>query len=866
MKKLFVLLFLALMVMNGSTQELPMQPERIISFTTDEGTNMNLDVSPDGKTLVFDMLGDIYTVPTTGGKATQITKGLALNIRPVWSPDGRKIAFISDRTGEYHIAVKDLERGNTFTVANNTKPLEDHQNLLWTPDGNYITVENNTYGILGGSVIPGIKQKNPRLNPSHYSSDGRFMYYVDDSIIFKFDKYKDTSIAITSFSRNPYQDFSSVISPDGRYFVYSMYKFVDGRFRKPYLFAIDLQNGSEKLLVSNLATQDSGFLFSPPKLLHGNFSPDSKYYYAGYGGKIHRIEISSGSDVIIPFTANVEVAAASLNQNEYRINTSNVDVRYIRSARLRPDKKQLVFTALGRLYVRDLPTGEPRPLINQPGEQLQPAYSPDGKWIAYVSWSDKDSGYVWKVDANGGTPVKVTRIAGQYQRPAWSPDGKYIAVVHSQQKLDTYISSQIGDLELIDVISGEKKRIDSNINLWNEISFSNDGKQLIYEPVRKWGDPMLIGPTTIRLHSKNLETNETYQIAIATQKTFEFFRNVRISPDGRFIVYSMGEDLYLVPVNKNAQPSMILDTKTPLQIIKFTHGVDPYWEDGGKLLTWTYANQFFQIDPDKVLKAAQTQVFERGMKIKEPHTYLTVWVDPDVTITNTISAPYHKSNRKIALTNVRIITMNGDKVIENGTIVIDNERITAVGTTNEIKIPRKTKVFNMAGATIMPGFIDVHAHLFLSPELFNDQSWSLKANLAYGVTTSRDPSTRFDYYGYEEMLSAGKIVGPRLYPSGKTISGISDGMPCENIDDARVAVNKRKMVNGIYVKQYLTENSRTSKQWLAMACREAKMNMACEGNHFIILNPGEKPSPSGEDFSKFVVCKIIEKAVILCMI
>src|SRR5580700_5337211 len=92
-KALFVHLFLEQTVMCFC-QELPIKPARTISFTTDEGSYMNVDVSPDGKTLVFDLLGDLYTIPSTGGEAKQLTHGIALHLWPFWSPDGKKMAYI----------------------------------------------------------------------------------------------------------------------------------------------------------------------------------------------------------------------------------------------------------------------------------------------------------------------------------------------------------------------------------------------------------------------------------------------------------------------------------------------------------------------------------------------------------------------------------------------------------------------------------------------------------------------------------------------------------------------------------------------------------------------------------------------------
>src|SRR5215470_11462249 len=72
----------------------PPLPTRQVPINVDEGTWMNVDVSPDGRTIAFDLLGDIYTVPITGGKATRLTSGMAYDIHPVYSPDGKKIIYV----------------------------------------------------------------------------------------------------------------------------------------------------------------------------------------------------------------------------------------------------------------------------------------------------------------------------------------------------------------------------------------------------------------------------------------------------------------------------------------------------------------------------------------------------------------------------------------------------------------------------------------------------------------------------------------------------------------------------------------------------------------------------------------------------
>src|SRR5689334_12616092 len=116
-----------------STTTLPLKPTRTARFTTSEGTWMSLDVSPDGKTNVFHLLGDLYTLPISGGKATRITSGMGFDQSPRFSPDGKEIVFVSDRSGGENLWLVHPD-GSGLKQLTNT----DHYLYIsptWLPDG-----------------------------------------------------------------------------------------------------------------------------------------------------------------------------------------------------------------------------------------------------------------------------------------------------------------------------------------------------------------------------------------------------------------------------------------------------------------------------------------------------------------------------------------------------------------------------------------------------------------------------------------------------------------------------------------------------------------------------------------------------------
>ena len=847
----------------------PIKVGRHIMFTTTEGSYMDVDVSRDGKMLLFTILGDIYMMPATGGKAVQVTEGLAINTRPVWAPDAlfsdaemaafkaysktyrtnwpkspqsinvtkssavvrssdrqlkfltsKKIAYLSNSSLGLNLNISTIE-GKICKILKTFSVKPAVTNAVWSPDSRSISANGFSFSLDNNSP-----SKLDASRPIGFSADGKLKYYLDSNRLYSLNRINGTKSNLSPLSKNT---LNHVISPDGRWWAY----LIDSN-NNQCLIVQDLVNKTCRVLIPALIKKDPRHK-SNLQPQHYSFARNSKSIFISHEGKIHCFDVESGADRVIPFTASVKSDMATLLYNTFRVTHDSFNVKYTRSANLSPDGKNLVFSALNKIYTMSLSTSKAKLLTSQSVNQYQPIYSPDGQWIAYVSWCDTIGGQLWRVPAKGGKAEVLADKPGQYQRPTWSPDGQLIAVIKGVSKLSDRDDPGLGQLQLIPVNGGELTVIADSIPLWNYLAFSPDGQRITYTPKCKAQMPSLgkvykeQQPFPV-LVSKTIHGNQTQILATGTD--FIFHQQKTISPDGRFMVYSGDEDLYLVPIGQSTSPLIIEENGKYAPVIKFAHGVDPYWEKGGKMLSWSYANHFYRVDPERIIHGLDFTTDAITEVSPQKERFMEIPVKPDQVVNLVVTVPRAYGQGTIALNNVRIITMNEKKVIEHGVAVIKNGRFVSVGEVGKVTLPSEAKLFNLPGATIMPGMIDLHDHMRIPPNIFPQQSWMYLINLAYGITTARDPSLSLDSYGYNELLESGQMIGPRLFTVGRA-ARIPDGLVhCKRIEDTRSLVQKRILLGGIVVKCY--ELKGQARRWLIQACREQKINMTNEGDYSII--------------------------------
>jgi Tol biopolymer transport system component len=857
---------------------LPLKPERKVDFTTDEGTWLSLDVSPDGKTIVFELLGDIYTLPIDGGEAKLISGGMAFDSQPKFSPDGQWIAFLSDREGSENIWIMRADGTGAKQVSKD--PNNDFASPSWAPDGKYIFVSKAGFGIgaheiwmyhvEGGTGVQITKSKPTPTTPRRErhnamgvvaSADGKYLYYAVRQGPFSYNaqfplwriarrdrKTGDEDVIIDQLESS----FRPELSSDGKQILYvTRYETESGlRLR-------NLETGEDHWVKYPVTRDDQEALFTRDVFPGYAFLPGGREIVYNQNGKIRRLDLASGKEKTIPFTAHVVLDLGPKLDFPQVVEQGPVKVRLIMEPQQSPDGKRLAFSAMTHLYTMDLPGGKPQRLTGGNGHEFQPAWSPDGKYIAYVTWSS-EGGQLWKIAAAGGTPVQLSKSLAVYSNPAWSPDGKRIVLLRGNaydRENSEFDGGQTGNADLVWIpAEGGEANLILPARGAGGPHFTHDKDRVyVYTPQ---------GLVSLRYDGTDRRTH----LVVKGQGLFFFEEpipadDIQPSPDGQWVLAHVMNQLYLIamPVVGGEVPTV--NVMTPAVPVKRLTdiGADYFgWADDGKTITWAVGASLFREslsaisfeepkeekkegdkkdgdkketdakDADKK-EAAATSADAKKEEKKEEKKEKKKLKEQEKNVEEiavTLEVPRKTPKGTVVLRGATVVTMKGDEVLKDADVVVENNRIKSVGAKGDV--PAGAKVFDVTGKTIVPGFIDTHAHWTeIRRGILDTQNWAFLANLAYGVTSGLDVQTSTnDMFAYQDLADSGDIIGLRAFSTGP---GVFSDNNFQSMEEVKGVLTKYKKYYGTHnIKSYIVGNRR-QRQFMVQASKELEMMPTTEG-------------------------------------
>ena len=829
-------------------------PVSKLAFTTSEGTWMNVDVSPDGRRIVFDLLGDIYVMPIEGGTspATRLTSGPVFDMQPRFSPDGKRIAFTSDRDGLWNIWTMEADGKDAKQISRERRWFVNSP--TWSPDGQYIYARHHfvkerslgageiwMYHAAGPSEGLQVTERTGWQKDNgepDVSPDGRYLYYSKDvtpGTTFEYNKDPNGTIyAVMRRDLSTGRERRAVsvqggsvapqVSPDGKTLAYVR------RVRlKSALYLRDLESGRDRELFGHVEKD-----LQEAWAIHGLYpqyawTPDGRSIVIWGEGKIWKVDVASGKGEPVPFAASVEQTINEAVRFPQKIHPDGFPVRMLRDVRVSPDGKVVAYSALGHVYVKRLPDGEPRRLTRDERFEFFPSFSRDGQWIVYTTWTDADMGRVRIARPDGSSARDVVTAPGHYVEPSFSPDGRRIVYRHAggDQWRGPYFGQDSG-VYVVGVDGGEPLLVRDG---GTEPEFDHTGTRIYLRETRNEkstlfsvGVPAVGSPVPGRDEIEHVRSDNATQYAP--------------SPDGRWIAFEERFKTFIAPFPRTGRPVDIGPSTQayPVQRVSRDAGLFLHWSGDSRRLHWTLGPELFTRD------LARTFAFVEGGQAKPD--------EPEIKGTPIgFTARSDKPSGSLALVGARAITMAGLQpagavqgtpgVIENATVLVEGNRIVAVGPSSSVQVPPGATRIDVRGKTIMPGIIDVHAHLGgESGGLLAQAAWPLAANVAFGVTTSHDPSNdTATVFTNAELIRSGAKLGPRLFSTGTILYGAETPFKAvvETYEDALSHLRRQKAAGAFSVKSY-NQQRRDARQMIIKAARELQMMVVPEGGSLLYMN------------------------------
>ncbi len=811
-----------------------------VPIDVDEGSWMNVDVSPDSRMIAFDLLGDIYTMPIAGGVPTRIAEGLAYEHQPRFSPDNRRIAFTSDRGGGDNIWVMNVDGSDKRQVTKEDFRLLNQPS--WSPDGRFIVAKKHfttgrslgtgevwMYHVSGGGGVQLVKraseQVQKELGEPIYASDGKSIYYTRNvtpgpifeyaqnsrSDLFDIERYDIDSGEVETAVSGVGGSVRPTPSRDGKRIA-----FVRRENNQTKLWVKDLATGIERVIYEALDRDVQETWAVTGLYPNMAWTADDREVVFWAGGKLHRVGADGNGASEIPFRVSDTRVVIDATHPVVEVSPDRIQTKIPRWASVSPDGRQIVFETLGRLWLKPAAGGEARRLTGGNEMELWPSWSRDGRQIVFVGWTDAGLGQVKVVGSSGGTARAITTVAGHYARPRFSPDGRTIAF---EQREGGRLTASRGNpgtgAYRVAASGGVPVRIAKDA-AEPQFGTSNDRVFLLKNDKDK----------------RQLVSTDLNGEAQRVHATGELVNDYQISPAGDYVAFRQNYQAFVMPLMPGKQAVEVDKKAGPLPVTQVSaEGADFInWSDGGKRIHWSMGPTLYSADTAALFAAGPQG--DHAPKFATPHTGVSL----------SMNVPAAKPTGTVALTGARVVTMSrvDGGIIDNATILIRGDRIVSVGPRGNVAIPAGAVMVDVTGKTIIPGLIDAHAHgAQAEDQLIPEQNWNAMANLAFGTTTVHDPSaSSAEIFPAAEMQRAGMRLQPRTFSTGEIIYGAKAPDVYAEIntyEDALADVRRLKAQGAHSVKNY-NQPRREQRQMVVAAAQAENLEVVPEGGSLFTMD------------------------------